>query len=244
VRSGSRLYLAGGEMLKGEALASRLRPSLPRKTTVADALLWIGIDARQYAPNDGIVLLRPERIVPRTSLAAQAIDLEIGQLPDADRYYQGLSPAGSLFLHWPQEARVRRSTRNPRSALLHAPGDPSGPVRVAEPAAVCPRIGEPRRAGDRRWRLAPVPGQEESLRALVAAYRQLPAIQMERVAGPASSEGWSRRMAGAVPAAHRPWRSAAARAETGPTCCVANDAPFATTTRLRVEAPPPAACRS
>ena len=242
VRTGSRLYLAGGEMLKGEALASRLRPSLPRKTTVADALLWIGIDARQYAPNDGIVLLRPERIVPRTSLAAQAIDLEIGQLPDADRYYQGLSPAGSLFLHWPQEARLasfdEKSPFRPCYTHLATQAVPSAWQNRRRFAHALASL-DAQVIVDGGWLLSL--GQEESLRALVAAYRQLPAIQMERVAGPGTI---GRMVAEDGRGGPGGAQTVAVRCGTRGDrtyVCVANDAPFATTTRLRVEAP--AACR-
>ena len=236
VRAGSRLYLAGGEMLKGEALARKLRPSLPRKTTVADALLWIGIDARQYGPSEGIVLLRPERIVPRTSLAAQAIDLEIGQLADADLYYQRLSPPGSLFFHAPQEARLasfdEKCPFRPSYAQLATQAVPSAwqnrrrfvhSLATLDAQVIC----------DGGWLLSM--GQEESLRSLIAAYRQLPAIRLERVAGHHPEDGRGGPGNGQTVAVRSGTRGDRTYV------CVANDAPFATTTRLRVEAP--AGCR-
>ncbi|MHC4181296.1 MAG: family 10 glycosylhydrolase, partial [Planctomycetota bacterium] len=85
-RQGSRLYLAGGGALAGPALENDLRPALPRTMTIADALLRVGIDARHYRDDEGIVLLRGERITPGGRLGAQAIDLEINQMSDVDDY--------------------------------------------------------------------------------------------------------------------------------------------------------------
>ena len=230
IRPGARLYLAGGELLGGEALVRKLRPSLPRKTTVAEALLWVGIDARQFGDNDGIVLLRPERIAPRTSLAAQAIDLEISQLPDVDDYFRVLSPPGSLFFHAPLEARL-------------ASFDEKCPLRPCYTSLATEAV--PSAAQNRRrfihslatldaqvifdgGRLLPM-GQEDSLRDLIAVYRQLPAIRMERVADP-TAPGSGQTVT--VRCGSRGDRTYV---------YVAGDVPFPTTTRLRVEAP--AGCR-
>lgn len=230
VRAGSRLYLAGGEVLKGEALARRLRPSLPRTATVAEALLWMGIDARQYGANDGIVLLRPERVVPRTSLAAQAIDLEVEQLPDTDRYYQGLSPPGSLFYHAPQEARLAsfddKCPFRPCYTHLATQAVPSAWQNRRRFAHALAAL-DAQVIVDGGWLLSM--GQEESLRSLVAAFRQLPAIRLERVGDP-SGRGSGQTVA--VRFGTRGDRTYV---------CLSNDAPFATTARLRVEAA--AGCR-
>ena len=67
IRPGSRLYLAGAGMIGGPELERELRPTLPRRTTIAAALLRVGIDARHYRDDQQrIVLLRPERIAPQT----------------------------------------------------------------------------------------------------------------------------------------------------------------------------------
>ena len=102
VRPGARLYLAGGEMLSGP----ELQPALARRMTLGEALLRVGIDAQQLGADGGIVLLRPERIAPRWSLPDQAINLEIRQMPDVDRCFQGLRVPGALFFHQPQEIRL------------------------------------------------------------------------------------------------------------------------------------------
>ncbi len=71
IRPGGRLYLVGTNMLEGPALDAELRPALPRGTTVAEAMLRVGFDARNFRDvSDRIVLLRPERIIPHDDLGA------------------------------------------------------------------------------------------------------------------------------------------------------------------------------
>ena len=84
-----------------------LRPTLPHPTTVASALLRIGIDARHYRDEQPqIVLLRPERIAAEENLGSRAADLEIGQMADIDRYFQALTTSGSLFFHPARESHI------------------------------------------------------------------------------------------------------------------------------------------
>ena len=72
IRPGSRLYLAGAGMFGGPELESELRPTLPRRSTIAAALLRVGIDARYYQDERRqIVLLRPERVLPQANLGAR-----------------------------------------------------------------------------------------------------------------------------------------------------------------------------
>ncbi|MGQ9575254.1 MAG: family 10 glycosylhydrolase [Thermoguttaceae bacterium] len=226
IRPGTRLYLAGGEMLSGEALVQRLRPSLPRTATLADTLLWLGIDARQFEQNEAIVLLRPERIAPRWSLPAEAVSLEIEQLPDLDRYFQPLPLPGSLFYHPPQEARLasfdEKCPLRPCYTWLATQAVPSAwqnrrrfahSLATLDPQVLC----------DGGW-LLPM-GQEESLRYLIAAFRRLPAIRMERVAEPVG------------PAAGQPVTIRSGSRADRTYVYLVNDAAFPVAVRLRVEAP-------
>ncbi len=226
VRPGARLYLAGAEMLAGDDLARKLRPALPRQMTMAGALLWVGIDARQYGDNEGLVLLRPERIVPRSSLAAQAVDLEIAQMPDADRYFQNLSPPGSLLFHPPQGLRVpsfdEKGPFRPCYTWLAAQPVPSGwqnRRRFVHSLATL----DAQAIFDGGWLLSM--GQEDAIRDLVAVYRQLPAVRLERLGeqlGPSGGQPVTVRFGVRGDRAY---------------VLLVNDAPFPTTTRLRVDAP-------
>ena len=226
VRPGARLYLCGAELLSGEAAAEELRPSLLRKITAAEALLHAGIDVRQYGPRDGIVLLRPERIAPQTSLVRWAIDLELAQMPDWDRYFQLLPPAGSLLFHPPQELRLasfeEKSPLRPCYARLYTQATPSAWQNrrrfVRSLAALDSQV-----IVDGGWLLSM--GQEDSLRDLVAVYRQLPAIRMEKVIDPSD------------PAAGQPVTLRAGSRGDRTYAYLVNDAPFPATVEVAVEAP-------
>jgi len=228
-RPGSRLYLAGGGALAGAGLEGELRPALPRTMTMDDALLRVGIGAEHYQDDPGLVLLRPERITPGGRLGAQAVDLEINQMPDADDWFRHLPTSGSLFFHQPQQVRIE-------SFDQLSPFKPSYTWLVAQPV---PSGAQNRRrlvhslAGldsqvmvDGGWML-PL-GQEDSLRHLVAAYRRLPAIRFQQADG--STAGSSQ------PVTFR------YGAQGGRTYVYAvNDSPFATTAWVRLSAP--AGCR-
>jgi hypothetical protein len=221
-RPGSRLYLAGADALAGAGAEGDLRPTLPRTFTLADALLRVGIDAQQYGDDQGLVLLRPQRITPSGRLEAQAVDLEINQMPDADDYFRRLSTPGSLFFHQPQQSRIE-------SFDQLSPFQPSYTWLVAQPV---PSDGQNRRRFvhslatldsqvifDGGWML-PL-GQEDAIRPLVAAYRRLPAIRFQQVDGGAAG--------GSQPVTFR------CGTHAGRTYVyVVNDSPFATAAWVRL----------
>ena len=228
IRPGSRLYLAGAGMFGGPELESELRPMLPRRSTIAAALLRVGIDARYYQDQQRqIVLLRPERVLPQANLGARAADLEIGQMADFDSYFQTASVPGSLFFHQPREVRIE-------SFDEQSPFKPSYTWLVSQPV---PSGAQNRRRFvhglatldaqvmvDGGW-LLPM-GQEEALRGLVAAYRALPPIRFQPVGNRQQSDA-------SQPVTFR------SGVHGGRTYLYAvNDAPFGATARVHVEAGP------
>ena len=225
VKPGSRLYLAAADAFSNPALAERLRPALPRQTTIADALLQIGIDAEQYRDVEQIVLLRPERIGPSGRLGPRAVDLELGQMPDADRYFQGLPVAGSLFVHSSNEVRIksfdRKSPFSRTYTCLASQPVPSGRQnrrRFAHSLATL----DAQVLVDGGWML-PL-GQEDSIRELIAVYRRLPAVRFRRATGGARN-----------PAQPVSFRYAM---HAGLTYAYAvNDSPFSVRARVRIDAP-------
>lgn len=227
VRNDARLYLAATDLFAAPELATELQPALPQKATMADTLLHVGIDARHYGPNDAVVLLRPESIVPSSSLAKQAIRLETQQMPDVDRYFQGLPGPGALFFHHPQEIRIRsfdeKCPIKPCHTWLAAHPVPSAWQNrrrfVHALAALDAQV-----LFDGGWML-PM-GQEDALRDLVAVYRSLPPVRLEPVTDHAS------------PAAGQPVVIRYGTWHDRTYAYVANDASFETRVRVRVEAPP------
>jgi hypothetical protein len=228
IRPGSHLYLAGAGMFGGPELEAELRPALPRRSNVAEALLSVGIDGR-YLQDDAsrIVLLRLERVLSEAKLGARAADIEIGQMADFDRYFQAAAMPGSLFFHQPSEIRVpsfdqRGPFRSSYAWLVSQPvpaGEQNRRRFVHSLATLDSQV-----MIDGGW-LLPM-GQEEATRGLVAAYRSLPPVRFQPV---------GIRQGGEVtqPVTFRSGQCG------GRTYLYAvNDAPFATTARIRAEAGP------
>lgn len=228
IRPGSRLYLAGAGMLGGPDLDGDLRPTLPRRATIASALLRVGIDARHYRDDQQrIVLLRPEHVATEENLGARAADLEIGQMADIDRYFQGIAASGSLFFHSPREIHIdsfdRKSPFKSTYSWLISTPSPSGEQNrrrfVHSLATLDSQV-----MIDGGWMLSM--GQEASIREIAATYRALPAIRFEPVGNGRSPDP-------AQPVAFR------CGTHGGRTYLYAvNDAPFATTARVHIEAGP------
>ncbi len=228
IRPGRRIYLVGTNMLGGPALEAELRPALPRQTTIAAALLQVGIDARHFrGDSDRIVLLRPERIVPQGDLGRRAVDLEIGQMPDIDSCFQEFAVPGSIFFHQPHKVRIgsfdQKNPFEPSQTWLvsqPAPGGAQNRRRFVHGLATL----DAQVMVDGGWVL-PM-GAEDTLRDLAAAYRALPSVRFQPVGGNRAADV-------SQPVTFR-WC-----AHGGRTYLYAvNDAPFPVTARLHVEAAP------
>jgi hypothetical protein len=228
IRPGSQLYLAGAGMFDGAEMEAELRPSLPRRTTMAAAMLRVGIDARLYRDEQQrIVLLRPERIGPEEDLGSRAADLEISQMADVDRYFQTLAASGSFFYHLPREFRVgsfdAKNPFKPSSLVLLSQPTPSAEKNRKRFVRGLATL-DSQAIVDGGWTL-PL-GQEASTRDIAAAYRALPAIRFQTIGNSASADA-------AQPVVFR------CGVHGGRTYLYAvNDAPFAATGQLHIEASP------
>ena len=228
----ARLYLAGANMLTGEELERELRPVLPREMTITEAMLRVGIDIRHYGDDQPAVLLRPERFAPAWSLARQAVDmeirqmLEVRQMPHMRPPFGDLAIPGSLFFHQPQELRLASFDEK-------CPFKPSYTWLASQPV---PSQHQNRRRFvhslatldsqvmfDGGWQL--LLGQEDSIREMVAAYRQLPAVRFRRLSDQYGSD----------PAQPVTIRYASHAGATY--VYLVNDAPFATVARVEVDCP-------
>ncbi len=195
--------------------------------TMTEALMRVGIDLRRLGRDDGLILLRPERVQPQWSLAQQVVNLELREMPDIDRCFQELPNQGSLFFHQPQEVRVasfdEKSPFQPAYTWLATQTVPShrqNRRRFVHSLATL----DPQMMIDGGWELSL--GQEDSLGDLVAAYRRLPAIHFRRLAdapGGPSTQPVTIRVGAHAQSTY---------------VYLANDAPFATTVGMDVAAPP------
>lgn len=184
-----KLYLAGAHMLDRPELSRRLRPVLPRASSCEEVLTELGIDPAHYRGLEQIVLLRPHRIAPLSSLPEQAVNLELNHDVKLDRLFGAEGAAASLFFHEPREARL-------------ASFDAASPFRrtytwlVAQPVPAGRQNRQrfihalaaldARAMFDGGW-LLPL-GQEAELGDLVAAYRGLPDERFETLSGPVDSD--------------------------------------------------------
>jgi len=226
VRGDARLYLAGANLFRGPEIDYELRPTLPRRAAVAETLLELGIDVRHYQSDAGIVLMRPEVVAPLTELNAQAVQLELQQMPDADRAYSDLATPGGLFFHQPQRLRLpsfdEKSPFHPTSTDLVSHVIPAGRQSRRRFVHALAQL-DPQILADGGW-LLPL-GQEEALRDLLAIYRKLPPIKLERLVDEAGSDA-------AQPVTIR------TASHAGRTfACLVNDAAFGVALRVRVEGP-------
>ena len=222
---GDALPGGGGNVLR-RGNRGPIAPVLPPRNTLVESLLYAGIDLRQYEDDHAIILLRPERVAPRQRLGAQAIDLEINQMPDADEGFRNLPCPGSLFFHCPEEARVvSPDQQGPLKAAytwLLTQAAPSGAENrrrfVHSLAAMDSQI-----LLDGGWMLTM--GQEEAMRDVTAIYRRLPAVRFA-AAGDRSDESQSQPVT---------FRYAACQGRTY--MYAVNDAPFAVAAQVQVDAP-------
>lgn len=178
VRPDARLYLAAGNALENPELQTGLQPTLPARSSIEDALRSAGIDPDIGRKVPDVVLLRPQRLTPPTSLAARAIDLAINDSPELDRYAFEAPISAALCYHEPQKARVvsfdKQSPYRQTYTWLVSQLQPSGAQnrrRLVHGLAAL----DAQALFDGGWLLSL--GQEESLADLVALYRRLPAAR-------------------------------------------------------------------
>lgn len=183
VRPGLKLYLAGTQMLDHADLYDELRPALPRRMSIEDAVRRVGIAPEQYQRQPDIVLLRPMRIRPTAGLSVQqAIDQEFNETPDLDRHFRDQATPASLLFHQPLPARLpsfdEKSPFRSTYTWLLAQLSPSGDWNRRRFAHSLATIDA--------WEMFDggamlALGQEESLRDFVDVYRRLPAARFETV---------------------------------------------------------------
>jgi len=226
IRPEGRLYLLGADMLDGPALEADLRPSLPRQSTIAAALLRVGIDARRLRDETGrIVLLQPNQILAHADMGRRAAELEIGRMADFDAYFQDFDAAGCFFNHRPSEIQIesfdRKSPFESGNAWIVSqptPADAANRRRFVRGLAAL----DAQVLVDGGWVLPG--GDEDALRGLAAAYRALPDVRFQTVGGDRPADA-------SQPAVFR-WC-----AHGGRTYLYAvNDAPFPTSARIHVAA--------
>lgn len=184
-RPGLKLYLAGTGLFDRPEFEQDLRPALTRSTTRnEEALLTTGIAPQFYHDAESIVLLRPQRLAPLTSLVAQGAHLELNLDPHLDRLFAQQPNPAALFFHEPQKARLPSfDAKNPfktAATLLLAQPVPSAQYNRRRFIHAIAALDA--RAMFDGGAMLPL-GQENELEPLLGAYRQLPDLPFQTLAG-------------------------------------------------------------
>ena len=148
------------------------------------------------------------------------------QMPDADAYFRGLACPGSLFFHPPQEVRIPSFEHTARCTPPTPGWSRSRSPRRSQPPAIRPQPGGDRLPGALRRRLAAVDGAGRSAGPRGGHLRRLPAVHFAAV-GNEAGEGTAQRVT---------FRWATYQGRTY--LYAVNDAPFAVTAGVQIEAAP------
>ncbi|GAB6164250.1 hypothetical protein JCM19992_02500 [Thermostilla marina] len=223
-RPDGKLLVLGGTLFSASEWSNRLRPSLEDAPSADEVFLELGLDAQTMATQPGIVFLRPKRLFEdRPGL--DPVEFEIERLFGRFDWRQQSSTPGFLFFHLPNEFHVasfdRRSPVQPTFTWLLTqplPADYRNRRRFVQALAEL----DAHWLCDGGWRV-PI-GEEEALRPLVAAYRQLPGIPF-RTFVPASGTT-------------QPVVLRYARHGNHTYAYIVNEAPFPVTFSIALRAPP------
>jgi hypothetical protein len=186
VRPDAVFYLTATNLFNSPESQRLLRPSLPAKTSIDQALLSVGIQTNLLRDERGLALVRPECLEPPEMLCNAGTDLELNRSSDLDEQFRGNMASSVLFLHASQHARLSSfdakspfGKEKPCAEELYAellPADRRNRQRFIHALA----------AFDADFifdggLLLPM-GQEDSLTDFVTAFRRLPVGKFETLA--------------------------------------------------------------
>lgn len=102
-RNGDRqLFLSMTDLMRSEPWQQRLRPALPRETTVQSVLMELGLDVQALQQAKNLMVLRPHRIAPLDHLGSQAVNLEANE-QDIQQSFETKASSAAQFDY---EARI------------------------------------------------------------------------------------------------------------------------------------------
>ncbi|MFT5525163.1 MAG: hypothetical protein ACI9HK_003129, partial [Pirellulaceae bacterium] len=83
----TKLYLHVGDLLHAKQFAKDLRPALPWRGDIEQALLRTGLNSKLFSKQNGVVFVRQYREGPLTSIRGQAVEMALND-PKADDYFK------------------------------------------------------------------------------------------------------------------------------------------------------------
>jgi hypothetical protein len=229
-RADATLFLAAADLIDAGPIYRAMRPALPRRTSIDDAMRELGIDPKLLQRHSSIVLLRPQRLVPEGSLADHSVRLEFNGTSEVDRFFGSGAQTGSLHYHetqpllLPSFDEASPFGKEKTYTWLAPQFLPAGAVnrqRFVRSVATL----DAQWVFDGGWAVAL--GQEEPVRDLLETFRRLPPNAFGSVDGPSSR---------AQPVIVR------TLSQNGRTYIyLLNDSPWPITANVKLDAP--AACR-
>lgn len=181
-RPDSLLYLATGELLTSWPVSEEMRPRLPHHGEFSHAMQRHGLDPAQLAKDTNIVLLRGRRLAPLTSLASQAVNVNVNESPQIDDFFATAGNVGALNFH---ESQARRFPEFEAASPFGAANtmtrfesyfSPTGVGNRARFTSSLARLDAQVIAEG--GLLVPL-GQEEEIKEFLDVYRELPAVPFE-----------------------------------------------------------------
>lgn len=183
-RGNAKLYLAAGEMLHSDTLERQLRPTLPGKLKLRDALLAIGVDPQLLRSESNIVFLRPQRELAPGELAAKASYIEVNRSAELDDAMLKTASSGVHLFHEPATLRMAdfdavspfgSDKTHLFLATQFSPSQHDARRNFVRSLAAF----DPQTVVQGGWML-PL-GQEDSTRAMLTTYQQLPPVRFTDV---------------------------------------------------------------
>ncbi len=94
-----KLYLAPVDLYRNEELKASLSPTLHSNADFESQMLNIGLDAQAIAQTPGLELLKPHRVSPNDSLAANRVEINVADSRQTDEFYRSSGSSAELFTH-------------------------------------------------------------------------------------------------------------------------------------------------
>lgn len=184
--AGAKLYLNTSELFANRQMELLLRPVLPQAAEVQDPLLLFGIDPLRFSKQPGIVIPRPQRIEPSTSIGHN-LQAQWSHLPELDALFVRHSAAA---LHYYPPVPLKLPGLEKQSpfgeakthTLFVPPLAPAGDL-ARQPFVHSLAAADVHTLLSGGWTL-PM-GQEAAIDSVVGVYRRLPGENFRTLALPA-----------------------------------------------------------
>lgn len=186
-RPDRKLYLLTKELYASPEIKQNLRPTLPNRSRLEEAMSGVGLLSDALVHDSSIVLLRSQQVEPPATTVSQSLAIEQNRSVDLDRLTNNSPLPAALIFHEPRRLRIKSfDTKSPfpkTHTWLVSQLSPSG-IEQRRAFAQCLAAIDPLVMFDGGW-LLPL-GQEDSLADMLTYYRNLPGMRFRTFDGNSS----------------------------------------------------------